>query len=193
MSRHDLEQFLASFDLWSADRPCFFSPGFLNRVYFYIDEVVFGGTGHEIPIKVGVAHRKYDFDGLSTIYPRSRQQASTQQGSLLSAAPGHYLFASSADGTAHDDPEIRHREAYAFEAIYDPPPATWNDGVWAKMRQWRREVWIHTKTFLGLVPTVHRRTAPGVYFALRSRGDQYVEARTSGHRALETHCTSTKL
>ena len=34
MARHDLEQFLASFDLWSATQRRIFSPGFLNRVYF---------------------------------------------------------------------------------------------------------------------------------------------------------------
>ncbi|KAH8913761.1 hypothetical protein BT69DRAFT_1306207 [Atractiella rhizophila] len=109
LSRPDLEAFLRNLGLWINDGRCgYFTTGFLNRIYLFLDQIVFEDASAQIPIKVGSEHSQVPFSDLNRHLPRQIHEEGTH--------PKHVRAANHSDttqftcdtgaGTDHDDRNI---------------------------------------------------------------------------------------
>ncbi|KAH8913748.1 hypothetical protein BT69DRAFT_1358873, partial [Atractiella rhizophila] len=175
LSRPDLETFLRNLGLWvNEGRSGYFTTGFLNRIYLFLDQVVFENASAQIPIKVGSELSQVPFSDLDRHLPHQIHEEGTH--------PKHVRAANHSDatqftydtgaGTDHDDPNIRPRRAFPFEEIYDDRGYEFVKGQRRlALKQWLLEKpYVAAKTWLGLNPVNHHHIdgpAPGVYFSLR--------------------------
>lgn len=144
---------------------------------------MFANTNEAVRIRIGHERRQTDWDAIASYRPSRTTPQHALEPSGISTAP-------TGDGTAIED-VIRHRDAFLFENVYDPPASSlWRDGPLAKARQLARDAKDGLLGWLGLVPTLHHRDqAPGVWLDLRSGRTAYALPRTrAGERALEAEC-----
>ena len=172
MPRQDLENYLQRYGLWSTSgHQGVFHHGFLNRIYFLLDEVVFGGTSNAIPITLGAScdqKRPVDFDKLTTY--AFRHGPGTANSSAFTSATYN-----TGDGTSHDDPEIRARPAFPFEEVYEPAPVPWHLHHWReKLQQIGSDASVALQAWLGLLPYERRHRGLGVHLSLRP-GKEYLQ------------------
>ncbi|GAA6010574.1 hypothetical protein JCM11491_002978 [Sporobolomyces phaffii] len=147
MPRAQLESFLNERGF-----PCkaraYFSPGFLNQIYFVLDELAFSSTGQAVPI-----HLASPFASSSTLKleepihysalaralsHRTPESSAWEEGGPGGwpgvEGPGSRLTAGTGDGTNEDDAYIRSRRAFLFEQLWveEPRPAF----VAGRRREW---------------------------------------------------------
>ncbi|KPV73435.1 uncharacterized protein RHOBADRAFT_55175 [Rhodotorula graminis WP1] len=151
LARAQLEKFLGVHGLAG-----FFHSGFLNKLYFHLEEQVFSSTSRAIPIHLSSSPNRIPFDDLAhsvphhhSSMPTDRRDAST--GSALTASTGY-----TGGGTSEDDPSVRHRAAFLFEEAYEQPSPRFRAGSRAKWARFQVEVraagW--AMRFFGLEPVV---------------------------------------
>ncbi|ORY68070.1 hypothetical protein BCR35DRAFT_326470 [Leucosporidium creatinivorum] len=148
MPRADLERFLNDRGFPTTTRG-YFNTGLLNKIYFYLDEIIFPGTDEAIPIHFVDKHDAIvPFSSLDTLLPPRH---------LHPLDASHYTNTTGA-GTDHDDDHLQPRAAFPFESIYDEPNVKLSAGFKAWSRDWvtRRGPQGVTK-WLGLVHTIHER------------------------------------
>ncbi|GAA6052609.1 hypothetical protein JCM3770_006400 [Rhodotorula araucariae] len=166
MSRADLEAFLHS-QGFSTGRTGFFHTGFLNRLYFHLDERVFVSTPHAIPIHLGASPSRLALSALPSMLahahvhrpvPVPDEHCTFSHGTT---AKSHFTT-TTGGGTSEDDTSIRHRGAFLFEEVYERPAPRFYPGariLWMRFQlKVRAGGW--AKRFLGLEPVV-RDWRPG--------------------------------
>ncbi|PRQ70885.1 hypothetical protein AAT19DRAFT_11042 [Rhodotorula toruloides] len=158
MSRAKLEAFLRERGFSTTSRYAYFHAGFLNQIYFYLEEQVFSPTSRSIPIRLASSPDRLPFEQIH--HPHARDGMHSN-GVLLSnkrieqseVRPSR-LTVTTGGGTDEDDRSIRERRAFVFEEIYEQPaPCLTHGNIIA---------WLHfqvgvkfsqaTKVFLGLEP-----------------------------------------
>ncbi|BGP51645.1 hypothetical protein JCM10450v2_007595 [Rhodotorula kratochvilovae] len=186
MSRPDLEAFLHARG-FSTGRTGYFHTGFLNRLYFHLDEQVFSSTSRAIPIHLSSSPSQIPLTALSHSLSHAHASAPADERRAVShGTTASRLTANTGGGTSEDDPSIRHRGAFLFEEVYERPASRWRRGgrvAWARFQlEVRAVAW--AKRFLGLEPVVRDwRPAEdeGVVLDLRrgSRGWEVPKGKTN--------------
>ncbi|GAA5904568.1 hypothetical protein JCM6882_004910 [Rhodosporidiobolus microsporus] len=145
MTRSALEAFLHQRG-FTTSRPSFFHPGFLNQLYFYLDEQIFGTTSRAIPIHLGAppSSARVPYSDLARLlshdhrpsisvsapgddYPTTRK---VSNGTFLSR-----FTAETGSGTQEDEDAIRQRPAFLFEEAFSRPTPPFRSGSrWAWLR-----------------------------------------------------------
>lgn len=122
---------------------------------FYIDEITYSGTSQAIPIHLAADHTLIPFAELPSHFPP-----------IIGASQ---LTTNTGTGTDHDDPSLRPRTAYLFEAAYEAPTMRFGSKGWLRDVVTRRAPAAVMK-WLGLVHTVYDRRVEAedeVFFDLR--------------------------
>ncbi|GAA94618.1 uncharacterized protein L969DRAFT_62292 [Mixia osmundae IAM 14324] len=155
MTRLRLESFLRYHGLLlSRGDLGFFHTGFLNRLYFFLDEVVLRAD-KRIGINRDTATVRFDEIGATTTTAESGAQNLKYTG----------------DAVLYDSPLIEAHQAFLFETVWDRPRVTWQTGqrqAWMRQRMMRFRSAIAVK--LGLMPVPHARPGLGLYLRLRQTG-----------------------
>ncbi|GAA6037574.1 hypothetical protein JCM8097_006120 [Rhodosporidiobolus ruineniae] len=181
MARSQLESFLSAHGFSTTGRNAFFHSGFLNQIYFYLDEQLFGSSAHAIPIHLASSSRLIPFPGLSCAISHrhiSPMSLSARDATLRTDETGgrtvlSRFSAASSSGTQENDAVIRQRPAFLFEEVFERPAPPRSDPLaWIRFQLGERFV-AKAKTWFGLNPLV-RDWRPsedeGVAFELR-RGE----------------------
>ncbi|GAA6008193.1 hypothetical protein JCM10207_000034 [Rhodosporidiobolus poonsookiae] len=175
MPRADLEAFLQERGFRTHGPSAYFHVGFLNQLYFYLDETVFGTTSRAIPIHLGnsstPAHERIPFAALpdrlahqhlsppspivdtslsspTAAGPTRTGARNVSHGTVLSR-----LTADTGGGTQEDD-SIRLRPAFLFEEAFERPHPRFSAG-----QRWR---WVRFQLGEGL------RDKAAVWLGLRT-------------------------
>ncbi|GAA5907037.1 uncharacterized protein JCM6883_006120 [Sporobolomyces salmoneus] len=113
MPRAQLEAFLRERGFATGSR-AFFSRGFLNQIYYVLDEIAFSSTDDAVPL-----HLASDPNGEPVRYsslPRKLVPPRASEATTLSR-----LTAGTGDGTNEDDRDIRARRGFLFEEAFERP------------------------------------------------------------------------
>ncbi|GAA5984952.1 hypothetical protein JCM11641_005596 [Rhodosporidiobolus odoratus] len=137
MSRADLEAFLHARGFTTSGRTAFFHTGFLNQLYFYLDEQIFGTTSRAIPIHLGTSPARVPFVDLTRALSHQHLPPSASAPAALmlandsvedvtfrKASGGSKLSQFTVDtggATNENDGTIRQRPAFLFEEAYERP------------------------------------------------------------------------
>lgn len=138
----------------------------MNRIYFYLNEIIFSYTSKAIPIHLGSSPRNLRFDDLEHIVPSriQRLQPHLNTESIINpdqsyAFPASHSYGETGEGsgTDHDTNLIRPRESFTFESLFDEPKLKWERG---NRRNYMKDLLTHRlggnlKYWLGLTPFSH--------------------------------------
>ncbi|GAA5865770.1 hypothetical protein JCM8547_002772 [Rhodosporidiobolus lusitaniae] len=157
MPRARLEEFLHERGLATKGSQAYFHVGFLNQIYFYLDERIFGNSA--IPIHLGSSPERVPFLDLPHALshqhllpppPAQPGERNISGGTLLSR-----YTVDTGGGTAEDDPAIRQRPAFLFEEALERPRPPFKTG---HRLEWTRFAVARAtgvaKTWLALSPLV---------------------------------------
>ncbi|KAM0756390.1 hypothetical protein T439DRAFT_308870 [Meredithblackwellia eburnea MCA 4105] len=195
MARPQLEAFLRDMGVWKSDKSSgYFHSGFLNRIYFYLDEILFPHTNLAIPVHLGPSRDPVDFKSLkSAVASRGRPDGYTF--SVISPIEERSSWISqrtrrTGEGTDHDDWNVRARMAFPFEEMYDPPQPSFSKG---QRLFWLKDLFVvrlggSMKTWLGLRPQFHDnrpKEGEGVTIDLRKGKEGWEVPRCARQRSVE--------
>ncbi|KAK4705968.1 hypothetical protein P7C70_g240, partial [Phenoliferia sp. Uapishka_3] len=178
MARSDLEAYLRDRGLFvQQGKRGYFNSGFLNRIYFYLDEISYGGTPDSVALHFGHSTEPVTFKELDIVSPDRKRPQGYERSSPTD--PESWLSTrtrATGDGTSYDDWTARDRLAFPFEEVYDQPGPLFVPGHrW----DWCKDFLVHrmagsAKTWLGLRPHHHDNrpfAGKGVTFDLRAGRD----------------------
>lgn len=171
MSRKKLEDFLIERQLATVDgRGGFFHSGLLNRMYFYLDEMMFEGTSKGISIRVGDSREQVKLEYLpsATKHYDQHDSSSSEYSSYYDPyGPSRYssrFTQFTGEGTDEGDPVIRFRNAFAHEQIFDKSSQETSTRFSYILQRVKRGI----PEWLGLVPVHHaRRHSASISLGLR--------------------------
>ncbi|EGG04727.1 uncharacterized protein MELLADRAFT_116992 [Melampsora larici-populina 98AG31] len=195
MSRKKLEDFLIERQLATVDgRGGFFHSGLLNRMYFYMDEMMFEGTSKGISIRVGDSREQVKLESLpSATKHRKQHDSSSSEYSSYYDPYGPSRYSSrftqfTGEGTDEGDPVIRFRNAFAHEQIFDQTSQETSTRFAYILQRVKRG----TREWLGLVPVHHaRRHSAGISLGLR-RTTTGFELPRSAHSPVISFCSESE-
>lgn len=171
MSRSKLEAFLIERKLATSDgKGGFFHSGLLNRIYFYLDEIMFEGTSKGIPIRFGTSGEEVKLDNLSLIikqHDRYTFNYSTSESIFDPSSNSEYpsrFTQGTGEGTDEGDPVIRFRNAFTHEQIFDQT----SQQTTTRIAYTFKKITQSMEEWLGLVPVHHSPShSVGVFLGLR--------------------------
>ncbi|KAH9812839.1 hypothetical protein DFH28DRAFT_395024 [Melampsora americana] len=192
MSRKKLEDFLIERKLATVDgRGGFFHSGLLNRMYFYLDEMMFEGTSKGISIRVGDSHEQVKLECLPSAAKHYEQHdsGSSEYSSYYDPyEPSRYssrITQFTGEGTDEGDPVIRFRNAFAHEQIFDQTSQETSTRFAYILQRVKGGI----SEWLGLVPVHHaRRHSAGISLGLR-RTTTGFELPRSAHSPVISFCS----
>ncbi|BGP35334.1 hypothetical protein JCM10296v2_007170 [Rhodotorula toruloides] len=158
MSRAKLEAFLRERGFSTTSSYAYFHAGFLNQIYFYLEEQVFSPTSRSIPIRLASSPDRLSFEQIHHPHAREGMHSnavppSNKRIEQSEVRPSR-LTVTTGGGTDEDDRSIRERQAFLFEEIYEQPaPSLAHGHVVAWLRfQLGVKLPQAAKVFLGLEP-----------------------------------------
>lgn len=122
MARPELERWLAERNLWiQGGQAGFLNGGLLNRIYFYLDEIVFANQpANSVPLALGSSLEGAQLHSFGTL------DASAPASSVLTGG-----------GTDHDVESIIDRNAYRWEQrMFGRPALTLSQRIWDNAMEW---------------------------------------------------------
>jgi len=171
LPRPALEGFLAQRGMFAtkARSSDFTHTGFLNKIYFRLNQIVFHATEKEIFVHIGDKSLEMDLERLD-LGSDLRDTSTLDDGG----------------GTDHDDNSIRFRPAYRWEGIYDDPI---RNGKLKRRRRWTGKFGV----WFGVTPlsTTKMRTN-GISLDVVIQGGKYVMVEHLGRHEHEHDTVSSK-
>ncbi|BGP65895.1 hypothetical protein NBRC10512_004184 [Rhodotorula toruloides] len=158
MSRAKFEAFLRERGFSTTSRYSCFHAGFLNQIYFYLEEQIFSPTSRSIPIRLASLPDRLPFDQIH--HPHARDGMHSHAVPLIDKRIEHSevrpsrLTVTTGGGTDEDDRSIRERRALLFEEIYEQPAPSLAHGHVLGFIRFQLGVKLPeaAKVFLGLEP-----------------------------------------
>lgn len=172
MSRAKLESFLIERQLAPVDgRGGWLHSGLLNRMYFYLDEIMFEGTSRAIPIHSGYLGEEVKLHQLSfqasTDHPLQGSQSSRPISMLdeyVHSKDSSRFTQDTGEGTDEGDHVIRFRKAFPHEELFDET----SQQIPSRVGYAFQRLYHGSREWLGLVPVHHtRRHSAGIFLGLR--------------------------